>query len=257
MRITLAENDMHLWYAWDQRITDAALLARYRQLLTADERERQDRFHFARHRHQYLVSRALLRGVLSRYAAVEPGAWRFRNNAFGKPEIANAGIAAPRFNLSHSEQLVVLAVAARGEVGVDVEWLGRSASLLELADHYFAPEEVRQLRALPAAMQTSRFFDFWTLKEAYIKACGLGLSIPLHHFSFRFDASGRVGIAFHPERGDDAGRWQFWQVSVSDQHRLALAQRLPARVPQRLTVRQVVPLADQIEVAAPFVHSLP
>jgi 4'-phosphopantetheinyl transferase len=258
-RIVLNAHEIHLWLAYDEQVTDGALLDRYQRLLDPAEQAQQRRFHFARHRHQYLIARALLRSTLSLYAdAVAPAQWRFCSNRYGKPAIANVLAAPLCFHLAHTERVVALAVSSGGELGVDVESLQRRGDMLGIADRIFSPLEVYQLYQLPPAAQRARFFDFWTLKEAYIKACGKGLTISLRHFSYVIADNGLVDIVFEPQRNDRAERWQFWQVAASAGHTLALAYRgIAPRRPCALVMREVVPLAHCTEVAHPFTRSLP
>ena len=112
---------------------------------------------------------------------------------------------------------------ARGHrVGVDVEAVTR-AVLEDIPERHFAPDEVRDLRALPAAEQPRVFFDYWTLKEAYIKARGLGLALPLDQFAFALAAGSPPTIRFAAGFDDDPTRWQFWQAWPTPTHRLSLA----------------------------------
>ncbi len=236
-----------LWFAYDQRVRDTALLARYHTLLSAPEQAQRRRFVFARHRHQYLITRALVRTVLSYYhPSVMPQDWVFVPNEYGKPSAhAPQGPRAPHFNLSHSDELVVMAVCQGYEVGVDVEWLVRKGETVSLADRFFSPIESEQLRALAAPAQQSRFFDLWTLKESYIKACGMGLSIPLDEFTFEFPGERGLSIQFAPQRQDNPHQWRFWQWQPGREHKVALAVRaLPVDAPCQVQMREVVPLGD-------------
>jgi 4'-phosphopantetheinyl transferase len=128
-----------------------------------------------------------------------------------------------RFSLSNTAALVVCAVWERGDVGVDIEPLDRGADVLEVADTVFAPQELAALRSLeePAARR-DRALDLWTLKESYIKARGVGLSLPLERLSFHLEGLAPVRIAIHPSLGDRPERWQFRRFDVEG-HRLALA----------------------------------
>lgn len=221
---------------------DDALLAAYEPLLSPDERERRDRYVFPEGRREQLLARALLRTTLSRYAPVPPTAWRFGKNAHGRPHIVGPSYPGLRlrFNLTHTHGLVALAVlradgARPGEapqphdrpplcaVGLDAEDLEHRRRMLEVADRFFAPPEVAALRALPAeppTLQRDRFFDYWTLKEAYIKARGLGLAIPLDQFWFTLPPP-RLSCA--PTLGDDGARWFFAQHRPTPRHLLSLA----------------------------------
>jgi 4'-phosphopantetheinyl transferase len=220
----IASNEIHLWFSQDNGIDDPALLEMYHQFLNSQESEQQARFHFAKHRHQYLVTRALVRTVLSFYAReVAPADWCFEKNAYGKPSIANPGYESLKFNLSHTDNMIVMAVTVNREIGVDVEWILRSNDVLDICDRFFSPVEVEQLFAEPDEKKRERFFDFWTLKEAYIKARGKGLSIPLDYFSYIFSPSGQITISFSPKHDDHPQGWRFWQIVPNDVHKVALA----------------------------------
>jgi 4'-phosphopantetheinyl transferase len=242
--------EVHLWYALDGAIADPALLARYRALLDATERKRCDAFVFPHHRHSYLVAHALVRTVLSRYADVSPEAWRFSTNAYGRPEIL-AGAIDPngrRFNLSHTDGMSVCAVATGDDVGCDAEDVARPGNPVHVADSYFSSSEVAALRALPEGARRARFFAYWTLKEAYIKARGVGLSLPLDRFSMVLDEPARpIGIAFDAGFDDDPARWSFAQLRPTPRHVVACAVRRPAAT---VTLRPVVPLVDAPPSAA-------
>jgi 4'-phosphopantetheinyl transferase len=219
-----APGEVHLYIARPEELTAPAAIARYEAMMAPEERARQARFVFARHRHEYLVTRALVRTVLSRYANVAPAGWRFRANEYGRPEIdmpASAGVPPLRFNLSNTDGMVVCGVTLDREIGVDVEPLDRPVPL-EVADRYFAPSEVAELRAQPAAAQPRRFLDYWTLKESYIKARGMGLSIPLDQFALTIDAA-VIRITFTREIADDPARWRFAQVAPAGRHLVAVA----------------------------------
>jgi 4'-phosphopantetheinyl transferase len=191
--------------------------------LTADEIERMNRFVFERDREIFLATRILVRTTLSRYQALAPSDWRFVANDHGRPEIAEQATDL-RFNLSNTRGLVVCAVARDRDVGVDVERIARSAPL-DVADRFFAPVEVVALRALAPSDQGRRFFDYWTLKESYIKARGLGLALPLAGFAFRFAEDGMPSIEVDPSLGDDGSRWQFEQRLVTAEHLVAVCAR--------------------------------
>jgi len=218
-----------------------ASLASYRRLLTPDEHERMERFVFERDRQRFLLTRALVRTMLSSYAPVAPADWRFVNNAYGRPELAErpAGVPDLRFNLSHTDGLIACAVTVGREVGVDVEQVQRVVTY-DVAGRFFAPREVADLRALPEPDQARAFFDYWTLKEAYIKARGYGLALPLSEFAFVLRPADAPTIRFEPTLVDDPASWQFVQAWPTPAHRLALAVRsdgtdLPVRM------REVVP----------------
>ncbi len=243
--ISIAPGEVHVWLTTPETITDPALLARYAAWMNPDEAARQARFLFDRHRHQFLVARALVRSTLSRYAAQDPAAWAFVHNQWGRPDLDPAhGLGELCFNLSHTDGLVAVAVArGRGgcpELGVDVEDTWRRSHTDQIAEHFFAPDEVAALRALPPERQHGRFFELWTLKEAYIKARGMGLAISLHRFAYALDHGG-VALAIDPELGDVPAGWQFLLDAPTERHKLALAVRFPGGAPAQVKLFRVVP----------------
>jgi 4'-phosphopantetheinyl transferase len=134
-----------------------------------------------------------------------------------------------------------MAVGRGRTVGVDVEYVDARKASVEVATRYFAPREVAALEAAPRELQDHLFFEYWTLKEAYIKARGMGLSLPLDKFSFH-DSDGHVEIAIDPALEDDPMRWYFWQLRSTPQHLIALCvERISADAP-RLGIRHCVPL---------------
>ena len=213
----------------------------YLPLMSAEEHVRMGRLVFERDRHRFLLTRALVRNMLSRYAPVAPADWQFIANAHGRPEILDrpAGVPDLRFNISHTDGLIACAVTIGREVGVDVEYVGRHLTQ-DIAARFFAPAEVAHLKALPDREQERVFFDFWTLKEAYIKARGFGLALPLGEFAFHLSPDGPPSISIEPSLNDDPATWQFLQDWPTPSHRLGLAIR---RTGQDLPVRmrQVVP----------------
>jgi 4'-phosphopantetheinyl transferase len=245
--LALPPGTAHLWYVFPEELSDPYLLAAYHMLMSPEEAVQQARFRFPEGRHEYLVTRALVRAVLSIYAPVAPRAWQFVRNRYGRPEIAGPDGAPPlRFNLSNTRGLIACLVTLEREVGVDVEDTTRKGETVGVADRFFSPSEAAALRALPASRQRDRFFDYWTLKEAYIKARGMGLAIPLDHFSFRLDDPSGIRITFEPALSDDPERWQFCLWSPTERHRMAAAlHRRRGEGPLAVEMRKIVPLEDR------------
>jgi len=222
-RLNAGENRIDLWLCAFEGITDSDLLARYEAMLSPEELARRDRLYRPRDQRRFLVTRALVRTILSRYSDRPPESWVFAANAHGRPEIAGDDPAARGlvFNLSHTDGLIVMGVTGGQALGVDVERLARRVPL-GVAGRFFAPEEVEALHALPIRQQRRRFLDYWTLKESYIKARGMGLAIPLRQFSFHFPSEGRVTLATQPELEDAAERWRLWQFLALNSHLIAV-----------------------------------
>jgi 4'-phosphopantetheinyl transferase len=195
-----------------------------RGVLSTDELARADRFVFAPDRVRYTLAHALVRHVLSRHAPLPPQAWRFFENDHGCPFVLDPPAGAPglHFNLSHTRGLIAVGVVTGRDLGVDVEFVDRGLTQ-DVAGRFFAPDEVRDLRGLPEDQQPVAFFDYWTLKEAYIKARGLGLALPLDQFAFALRADRAPTIAFGPQIADDPSRWQFFQAWPLPRHRMGVA----------------------------------
>ncbi len=162
--------------------------------------------------------------MLSRYAPVAPCDWSFAKNKYGCPRIDDTHGAAThiRFNLSHTHSLIVLAVGKGNALGVDVENVSIRDISIDLADQFFAPDEVEALRRTETNRQKDRFFEYWTFKESYIKARGMGLSLPLDQFSFELLQAGAVSFRVAPELEDRASRWRFCQLRPSSDYIVAL-----------------------------------
>jgi 4'-phosphopantetheinyl transferase len=206
-------------------------------VLSSEELARRNRFMFERNQREYLFAHGLVRRSLSHHApSVHPQAWQFCATAHGRPEVSGPpGAPQLRFNLSHTDGMVACVVAAAHEVGVDVEAVDRAAATLELAERFFARPEVRALRALPKQAQRARFFEYWTLKEAYIKARGLGLALSLGQFHFQIDTNS-IRIVFAPEFDDRSERWRFLLEQIGSRHLLAVAVGGTADAPQPIIV---------------------
>lgn len=180
----LKHGEAHVWHARTARNRSPEQIQRCRTLLDPSELRRLDSLKYEHLAEQYLATRALCRTVLSRYADVAPGDWRFRVGPYGRPEIAWPQLKnALRFNLSNVLGMVVCAVTSQLDIGVDVEDRNRFAMDMSVAEKYFAADETRALTLLPALQRQDELLKMWVLKEAYLKATGYGLRLPLNSFS--------------------------------------------------------------------------
>lgn len=223
----LDPNEIDLWFADSSHFSLNDLRVLSLGWMSAKERERFDRYQFSKHKHEFLLGRYLLRSVLSLYSDVSPQNWVFEYNDYGKPSIAASlqdEMTLPLyFNLSHSRGKLVLAVARYKSIGVDIEYGLKARRIEKIAGRYFSPIEVQEINSLPQQHRLMRFYDLWSLKEAYIKACGLGLAIPLSDFSYRFTGSDTVSIEFAEGREDSPEPWQFWQLGTVPDFHIGLA----------------------------------
>ena len=195
----LAADEVHVWMAVRPATADAA--SGFEPLLSPEERDRAARFHFERDRTAFVAARGRLRQLLGRYLQSAPEKIQFITNAHGKPELPAP--APLQFNLSHSGDLAVFAFTRAGRVGVDVEQARPGVANDAVAERFFAPGEVKALRALPVAAQAAAFLACWTRKEAFVKAHGAGLSFGLETFEVSVDGPARL---LHVQ-GDDVARW--------------------------------------------------
>ena len=169
----LRAGEVHLWRA---RLEPTAAL---RDTLSPDEWMRAGRFHFARDRERHVATRGLVRTILAGYLDADPHEIAFTTGPHGKPAILNPATLL-RFNVSHSGDLMLLAITHGRELGIDLELMQENLPFETLADHYFEPEEAWELRQLPAAQRAWKFYDVWTCTEARLKAGGAGLARGSH-----------------------------------------------------------------------------
>jgi 4'-phosphopantetheinyl transferase len=212
--------EAHAWMLW----TDTSAPERqWLAWLTPEESEHLRRLKTESLRRQYLATRALCRVTLSRYADVDPARWRFRAGRNGKPRIAGPpGFTSLRFNLTHTKELVICLVTRTGEVGVDAEETSRRVEIDRVSKHFFSKKERASLAKLPPTRRTSRFFELWVLKEAYLKGRGDGLlrdpdqftvnigddlrALPLGEWQLTLHRPGRRHVAAAAVRSEKAVR---------------------------------------------------
>lgn len=166
---TLRPGEVHLWRA------KLDLTRELQDTLSPSEWVRAERFHFNRDRERFIAGRGILRSVLAGYLDENPADLRFTSGPYGKPELAGAD-SVLRFNVSHSGDLMLLAVTYSRQIGVDLEFMKQNVPFETLADHYFDPEDAWDLRLLPIEQRAWKFYDVWTCTEARLKASGVGLA---------------------------------------------------------------------------------
>jgi 4'-phosphopantetheinyl transferase len=192
--------------------------------LSLPERRRAQRFALRRHQRLYVFAHGLLRLALSNYVPqIRPSDWSFEIDQYGRPFVAAPAIARTvYFSLSHTEGCVTCILSGHKAIGVDVEHIRERVLLIETARSTFSSEEIDALLALSPSEFVDRFFDYWTLKEAYLKATGSGLNLPIDQFSILI-SSEEIGIRFMPGVAKHSWRWHFTKSSPSPSHRLAIA----------------------------------
>lgn len=205
----LEPSHVHVW----QAALDCSpeIVESFTQILDADEISRAARFHFARDRGRFIAARGILRKLLARYLGREACELKFLYGPRGKPSLEpRDAITAIRFNISHSQGLGILAFSRISELGVDVEQV-RIINAEEIAERFFSPEELAELLALPRDARTEGFFRCWTRKEAYVKALGDGLLIPLNSFSVSLTPGRQATL-----KSADSDTWSLYSFDPVD-----------------------------------------
>lgn len=221
-KLWLPDDEVHVWRA--ALDLPAAAAVEYRELLEAAELERAARFYFDRDRQRFIVGRGLLRLILGRYLETAPERLRFVYNQHGKPALdAPFDRSELLFNLSHAEGLALYAVTRRRAIGVDLERVRDDFACEKLAQRFFSPQEAAALAALPAAAKARAFFDGWTRKEAYIKAQGRGLSMPLDSFDVSLAPGRPAQLLATRQDPQEAAQWTLCALSPGEGYAGALA----------------------------------
>ncbi len=220
--LELSENEVHVWRA-SLQVSDNEYTT-MQKLLSEDEHAHALRFVFEKDRRRWVVAHGLLRRLLSRYLLVNPGDLQFSFNPFGKPAIAHPQSGARlQFNMAHSADLVLYAFSFDQQVGIDVEYRRKDVGYMQLAHSYFSPREYTKLMSLPHQLQQEAFFLCWTRKEAYIKAKGKGLSIPLATFDVSLIPGEPAALLSSIEDENAANRWLLCDLDPGFNYAGALA----------------------------------
>ncbi len=209
--LKLSGSEVHVWRAELDR--SQACEERLLATLTEDEQDRANRFHFKHDRSHFINARGILRDILGRYLDARPDAIRFEYTKYGKPSLAKEfGGSALSFNLSHSKGVALFAFATGRDLGIDLEWIRADVADEQIAEQFFSDQEVRVLRALEASAQAEAFFNCWTRKEAYIKARGEGLSMPLDRFAVSLKPGDRAALLHTGGGSKETSRWKLLEL---------------------------------------------
>ncbi len=217
----LPNDEVHVW-----RTTldlPASGFAKLRQILSADERERADRFQFDLDRRRSVIGRGYLRLLLGQILDFPENGLRFEYDEFGKPSLSSKQGPPLQFNVSHSGELILIAITKGPAVGVDVERIRNDIDVDNIAARFFSAKECKALASLAGPVRHKAFFACLTCKEAYLKARGFGVSLPLDQFDVSIlpEDEPRL-LATRPDRAE-AGQWKLWSLEVSDGYAAALA----------------------------------
>lgn len=216
LRLTLEENTVDVWSADLDR--SPYEMCRLHDTLSSDERERASKFHFPADQQRFIASRGILREILARYLGRSPSTLHFSYGPFGKPSLADYCAGDLRFNLSHSGNVALYAVARNREIGVDVERIDSTFVDDGIEEKFFSRNEVAKLRSLDASERLRAFFNCWTRKEAYVKARGSGLQISLQSFDVSLAPGEAVAFLSKAESG-----WSLLALPLGRDHAAAVA----------------------------------
>jgi 4'-phosphopantetheinyl transferase len=220
--LVLGSDEVHVWRATlDQTPSQRQ---RFLHNLAADEQARAERFYFERDREHFIVARGVLRAILGGYLNRMPACLSFSYSSHGKPALAGESDGdAIRFNVSHSQGVALYAVTRGREVGIDLERIRFDLAVAEIAEGFFSRREVATLRTLPTEAQSQAFFRCWTRKEAYIKARGEGLSLPLDEFDVSLAPGEPAAVLGTQQDPSEASRWSLRELTPAPGYVAALA----------------------------------
>lgn len=237
---TLKSGQLCLWIIRNTDLDNRFPISQLLSLLAEDEQKMAYHFRRAVDRNRFIVARSLVRLALSQHLPIRPDAWRFDPDHYGRPWIA-APRTTPqlRFSLSHTDGLIACLTSSSVQAAVDVERIEDKGDLALVAERVFSPSELRALHELSCPARTARFFDYWTLKEGYAKARGLGLNLRLSDISFEFKPDNTIQAAFAPALKDNSSSWVFWLDHPSSQHALAVVAERPVQNRCEIVCRSV------------------
>ena len=219
--LTLLEDEVHVWRASMEQ--PEATIQNLRQILAADELVKAGRFHFEKDRKSFIVAHGLLRTLLGCYLHMHADRVRFCVNNYGKPSLDPSVHEQPlSFNMSHSHKLALYAFTFQRQVGIDVEYMRAEVDFEGVARHSFSPVEQGVLHTLPIEARKQVFYNCWTRKEAYIKARGMGLSLPLDLFDVSMRSGEPAALLTSREDARETGRWRFEELMPGDGYAGAL-----------------------------------
>ena len=239
MTIDLLHQEAHVWFAIPESVQDDGIIKKLTAILSSEELDKHRRFHFSADRHRYLVSHALLRKTLSKYIDISPAGWTFSHGKHGRPEISNPNLAALRFNLTHTAGLVGCVVTLDHDCGIDAELISERHNPTGVAERMFSVSECLEMQQLKDAAQLDYFFTRWTLREAYVKARGIGISYPTRKLHFRVDDEARVQVKFESDLQENEREWRFHLLRPTPEHIAAIAIKTGHQPEKKLLVRTI------------------
>jgi 4'-phosphopantetheinyl transferase len=221
-KIELNEGEVHVWQI-ALNISPDPGESSLKTNLSPDERLRAGRFHRSVDRYRFIKTRGMLRKILAQYLSISAEHINFLYSAYGKPALVeNQNHPDLRFNLSHSNEIAMIAITRRCEIGIDIEFIREDFASREIAEDYFSQMELDLLSSVPERLQTRAFFNCWTRKEAYIKAIGEGLSHPLNKFAVSLTPGSPPELLHVDDNPLEITRWRFYEPNAPPDYVAAL-----------------------------------
>jgi 4'-phosphopantetheinyl transferase len=211
--VETSESEAHIWkidLTSDSPGVDSSL--------SGEEHVRAARFHFEVDRRRFKIARGALRVILSRYLLCSPQELQFGQTTYGKPFLKHPHDETLSFNLSHAGEMALLAVTRAREVGIDVEFMRPDFATDEVAENFFSPFEVAELQRVEPNQRTQAFFNCWTRKEAYVKARGEGLSMPLNLFDVTLAPHSVATMLSNRRDKSETSRWTFHDIALNENY---------------------------------------
>jgi 4'-phosphopantetheinyl transferase len=220
--LALSTDEIHVWRA--SLDLPASRVDGLQQTLAPDELSKAERFRFQKDRQRFIVTRALLRAILSRYLDTEPGELRFSISEYGKPAlIPPSAQDTINFNVSHSHRLALYAITHNDPVGIDLEYIRPLSEVDQIAKRSFSAQENAVFSAFTQTQKLEAFFKYWTRKEAYLKAIGEGLSLPMDQFDVSLDPGESVNLSSVRGDSQEVSRWFLRELIPATGYVAALA----------------------------------
>lgn len=228
--LTLSSGDIHLYVSHSNTIDDPGLLRKYEKLLSSSESDTYYSFNYLEQRKSFLIAKALIRNVLSHYVEKPIESWDIRYSVLGKPYVACPDKNL-NFNISHTQNLVVCAISTSHNIGVDIEYIDEDRDVINISKKCFSKDEIKTIQGISDRhLQLKKFYEVWTLNEAFVKASGRGMEIPVDDFSVCvLDASDggyvndNINICIHEPSSKRPRNTKNWLLSLYPSHQLALS----------------------------------
>jgi len=200
-------NPLHIWKI-PLDITEVEVKELF-PTLTAEEQENATRFRFDKHRRRYVASHAAMRKILADHLNISDAELNVVTDRNGKPYIPNNPV---YFNLSHSEEMAILALSENCSVGIDVEYVDQKVNAMSIANRFFHPLEAAQLEGLPGKDLVNNFFRCWTAKEAYLKAMGVGITEHLKVFALKYVNTNKPYVMWVDQKYSEVAKWSVYNI---------------------------------------------